>query len=157
MMTSALMSDGKVFPYGASHRRRVPVYDLAHSAPAQTPREPTGGCPLLRKDIAQRASRMTPSIPRPGVAVFTDEEQRIIDSITANGWRNGKRLLAQMRSIAALHTRNCRHAPRKALNYRAEFQALQRLGPSRARESVPILQHSWNFQTASHCEAGSLG
>jgi hypothetical protein len=28
-----------------------------------------------------------------------------------NRWRNRKRLLAQKRSIAALHTRNCRHAP----------------------------------------------
>jgi hypothetical protein len=50
---------------------------------------------------------MTPFIPRPGGRRFTDEEQRIIDSITANRWRNGKRLLAQKHSIAALHTRNC--------------------------------------------------
>ena len=28
--------------------------------------------------------------PRAGGRRFTDEEQRIIDSITANGWRNGK-------------------------------------------------------------------
>jgi hypothetical protein len=32
MMPSARMSDGKVFPCEASHSRRVPVYDLAHSS-----------------------------------------------------------------------------------------------------------------------------